>query len=110
MHRGRRGEYKPRVHGNGETGGSQDTARRKSLESAVTTGDNPRRLWQSSARLREMEEWGGGEGEGGTKRRRDTVNIHQTVPVIHRTLQHTHTHTHLGPTGDTPTGCTNSLK
>lgn len=41
---------------NGEIGGSRDAAGTKTLESAVTTGDNPQWLWQSSASLRERGE------------------------------------------------------
>lgn len=40
------GEWK-----NGEISGSRDAAGKKTLESSVTTGNNPQWLWQSSAKL-----------------------------------------------------------
>lgn len=52
---------------NGEISGSQDAVGIKTLESAVTTGDNPQWLSQSSAWLRGR--WGKGKRQTDKKKR-----------------------------------------
>lgn len=85
---------------NGEISGSQDAVGIKTLESAVTTGDNPQWLSQSSAWLRGR--WGKGKRQTDKKKEREKEqgrtgerserkeeeskregDVHQIVPITH---------------------------